>query len=236
MNNELCRREIEAVVMHNWSPGANQWLAMSMPHAALAAAAHAMLGHELEAPPTTFVTQCAEAAMTQLRTVHNAACDLAGTNPSALSHPATAKALEQQLVSLLVNCLPERVPTAAKANRGSRAKVVSRFRDFLASKQYQPVYVAEICAAIGVSESSLRHCCQEQLGMGPIHYLWLRRMHLARRALLAGAGAKAVTEVATENGFWELGRFSVQYRALFGESPSATFKRSRRETPGSRER
>ncbi len=53
--------------------------------------------------------------------------------------------------------------------------------------------------------------------MGPIRYLTLRRMHLVRRALLRTDPSKAtVTQVATEYGFWELGRFSVAYRTLFG--------------------
>jgi hypothetical protein len=34
-----------------------------------------------------------------------------------------------------------------------------------------------------------------------------------------------VTSVATDHGFSELGRFSVQYRTLFGESPSASLQR-----------
>jgi hypothetical protein len=55
-------------------------------------------------------------------------------------------------------------------------------------------------------------------------------MHLARRALMLGDPAKAnVTQTATEYGFWELGRFAVSYRQLFGEPPSATLRRS----PGS---
>jgi AraC-like DNA-binding protein len=67
--------------------------------------------------------------------------------------------------------------------------------------------------------------------MSPHKYLWLRRMHLARRAL-AGAdpAAAAVTGIALDHGFGELGRFAVQYRELFGESPSATL----RSTPNNR--
>ena len=64
--------------------------------------------------------------------------------------------------------------------------------------------------------------------MGPIHYLWLRRMHLARRALAAATSdGLTVTGVAADYGFGELGRFAVEYRTLFGESPSLTLKRSR---------
>ena len=63
--------------------------------------------------------------------------------------------------------------------------------------------------------------------MSPTRYLWLRRMHLARRALRrADPAMTTVTEIASNCGFWELGRFSVAYRALFGESPSAALRRS----------
>jgi AraC-like DNA-binding protein len=64
--------------------------------------------------------------------------------------------------------------------------------------------------------------------MGPKHYLLLRRMHLVRRALRENASAETtVTEVATRFGFWQFGRFAVEYKALFGESPSTTLARLR---------
>jgi hypothetical protein len=51
-------------------------------------------------------------------------------------------------------------------------------------------------------------------------------MHLAKRALRQSAPlTTSVTEVATRYGFWQLGRFAVEYYSLFGEAPSATLGR-----------
>ena len=53
------------------------------------------------------------------------------------------------------------------------------------------------------------------------------RLTRARFALLAADCRLAkVTEIATSFGFVELGRFSVEYRELFGESPSRTLQRA----------
>jgi AraC-like DNA-binding protein len=210
---------------HVWTQGNNGLATMSLAPEDLAAAGRTIAGRELTAPLQTRIVRPSPVLMARLRALHQATCQLAKNSPGLLAHPAMARALEHELVRAMVACLAGSAPIESK--RGiQHAKVIARFEDFLAAKRYEPVYLAEICAAIGVSERTLRSCCQEYLGMGPIHYLWLRRMHLARRALVgADAALETVTDIATEHGFWELGRFSVEYRTLFGESPSATLKR-----------
>jgi AraC-like DNA-binding protein len=137
-----------------------------------------------------------------------------------------ARSLEKSLVHVMVACLAEGDPVRIRAGAVRHSAIVTRFEQFLAAHQFQPVYLEELCTAIGVSETVLRFCCQEHLGMSPFRYLGLRRMHLAHRALiLADAAKTTVTGIATDHGFWELGRFSIEYRKLFGESPSATLHR-----------
>ncbi len=72
----------------------------------------------------------------------------------------------------------------------------------------RPIYCKEICDAIATPERTLRTCCEEHLGMGPMRYLWPRRMHLARNALArANPATSTVTEITTEFGFWSLDAF-----------------------------
>ena len=110
--------------------------------------------------------------------------------------------------------------------QGQHTIVIRRFRRVVEENPEEPLYIPDICNAIRVSPRALLMCCQEHLGMGPKRYLLLRRMHLVRQALRqATPGATSVTEIATRYGFWQLGRFAVNYHSLFDESPSATLRR-----------
>jgi AraC family ethanolamine operon transcriptional activator len=51
-------------------------------------------------------------------------------------------------------------------------------------------------------------------------------MRMVQRALRDGMAADAtVTEIATQFGFWQFGRFAGEYKLLFGELPSTTLAR-----------
>ena len=201
---------------------------MSLSHEDLAAASRAIAGHEIVMPSDSQVLRPAPRAMTRLMSIHEAAGKIAIGAPESLAHPAVAKALEQELTHAMIDCLAGLPLEKAGSGPLRRARIMTRLEDFLAARRYEPVYVAEICTAIGASERTLRAVCHENLGMGPLRYLWLRRMHLARHALLrANPAETSVTSVATDYGFWELGRFSVDYRAMFGEVPSVTLHSKR---------
>jgi methylphosphotriester-DNA--protein-cysteine methyltransferase len=65
------------------------------------------------------------------------------------------------------------------------------------------------------------------LGMGPSGYRRLRQMQQVHRALRSEDPRDAsVFKVASRYGIRDLGRFAAGYRALYGEFPSATLRRS----------
>jgi transcriptional regulator GlxA family with amidase domain len=74
-----------------------------------------------------------------------------------------------------------------------------------------------------VSERTLRNAFNEIHGVPPCRHLRMLRLRHVRKVLLAAdRELTTVTNVATAWGFSELGRFSVEYRRAFGESPSQT--------------
>src|SRR5208283_1508948 len=192
----------------------------------LAATARTLTGRDISPRADTYCIRPNPHRFARLRRLHSAAGSLAATSPDALSHLEITHALEEGLKHATIMCLTD--GERFELRRGGRHHVLTmmRLEEFFATHHDRPVYLSEICAAANVSENTLRLCCREHLGMGPVRYLWLRRMHLARSALLlAREGGAAVTSIAMAHGFWELGRFAVAYRGLFGEAPLATLRR-----------
>jgi len=207
--------------------GRMDWALLSLPVEDMIAAGLALSGHELRPPSNALFVTPAPERMTRLRSLHDAGASLAKYAPHVLAHPEAARALEHSIIEALVGCLTDDETTREKWARRARPTVMRRFQQVLEENIEDPVYVPEICKMIGVPERVLRRTCQHYLDMSPKQYLTLRRMQLARKALQSpDVRGTSVTETATRFGFWQLGRFSVAYRSIFGESPSATLRRS----------
>jgi AraC-like DNA-binding protein len=192
-------------------------------------ACQAINGREFPQPASRRYLRLEHDLMSRLLKLHEVVGYLARTNPALLEQTEVARALEQQLIHLMVRCLTDGATSNLTRGFCQHGRIIVRFEEFLEANPDEPLYLTEICTAIGVAERTLRNACEEHLGMGPIRYLTLRRMHLVRRALLrANRSTATVTQIMTDHGFWELGRFAVQYKALFGESPSVSLQRQPR--------
>ena len=216
---------------NNRSSSACRWGSIALTHDDIAGAGETIIGRELIAPPVTHLIKPAPHLLSRLLNLHEAAGHPARTAPDILAKPEVARAMDQALVEAMVACLASGAPAHERGAYRNHAGVMRRLEEALRANAEGPLYMDDLCTMIGVSHRTLIDCCQEHLGMSPKRYLLLRRMHLAWRALREGhPESTTVTEIATNYGFWELGRFSVAYRSLFGESPSTTLRRPREES------
>jgi AraC-like DNA-binding protein len=214
-------RHSDADEYHQRSSGSASFGAMSLPVDDMVSVGAAMAGRDLTPPKDPLTHTPAPSAMANLQRLHAAAAGLAEDAPEIIAHREAGRGLEQALIEALVGCLGEGSVSADRLAWRHHSLIMRRFRRALEENLDQPLYIPELCRAIGVSDRTLRLCCQEQLGMSPKRYLVLRRMNLARRTLRDSApGATTVTEIATQYGFWQFGRFAGHYKSLFGEAPS----------------
>lgn len=120
-------------------------------------------------------------------------------------------------------------PTTTQPGRRAipRRQIVRTAMDFIDQRGGKYLTVTDLASAASVSERTLRSAFQDYFGMGPVRYLKLRTLNLARQALQnADPTGTTVTRVATQFGVWELGRFARDYQLLFGELPSETLRRA----------
>ena len=225
MSPETILRHTEAFDAFQKSSGCAAWGSMSVSLAAVADIGSMMAGHELAPPGDSIIIKPSSAAMWRLQKIHAEIDQLATSAPDRFACAAAVKGMEQALFEAMVSCLGA---TESQQTRGAQARhaaVMRKFHAFLEVNPDAPVYMSEVSAALGISARTLRACCQEHLGMGAKRYLMLRRLHFARRALQkADPNVLRVTDVATEFGFWELGRFAGVYKSVFGKSPSKTLE------------
>ncbi|WP_310881709.1 helix-turn-helix domain-containing protein [Bradyrhizobium brasilense] len=109
--------------------------------------------------------------------------------------------------------------------------LVARAEAIAAGDAEEMTRIPAICHQLSVSQRTLRKAFRSVYGQSPCRRIRVLRLNQARQALLAVNGETAkVTEIAICFGFFELGRFSVEYRKLFGESPSQTLRAAGRDS------
>lgn len=117
------------------------------------------------------------------------------------------------------------VPPPAPRIAG-RYRRLRQARDFIAGHLHEPIHVGDICSELGLSERGVENLFRDLIGLNPSAFLRRQRHHSVHRSLLSSESVPgAVKKVALEFGFRHLGRFSHDYRQLFGEKPSDTLTR-----------
>jgi AraC-like DNA-binding protein len=214
--------------IHQRTRGAGRWGMISVDAEFFAQSTKALAGSAIVPPQVGQVLRPSGADMNELQRLHAKACRLVETRPETVAHREIARAIEHEIIYALVECLKAKVVCGDTAARRRCAAIMNRFEAALAANLDRQLPIATICKSLSVPERTLRMCCRECLGTGPSRYIQLRRLNLVRDALRqAGPATARVSDIAARYGYSEFGRFAASYRAIFGETPSATLRGAR---------
>ena len=229
---------VDAASIFRWGSGAevallarepgDGWLLSATPEAVARAAASRGGGGGGKTPVPSGLVKATPAGMAELRELFGeaeVAFERAG--PAGLSAEA-ARRLGETLLGAVVrlSCGESAPGRPSRGPRVDRGRIVSRVEEVFAEAESRPLYLESLSEALGVPERTLRLVFTEQYGAGPTRVLRCRRLCQAHRALLHAPAGARVAEIAGRCGFWHLGLFSSEYRALLGELPSETLRRS----------
>ncbi len=100
---------------------------------------------------------------------------------------------------------------------------VARMVHYIDQNLKQAIDVEELSAVSNLSVRSIYNAFSKSFSVTPKCYIKQRKLQQLRTDLQTGR-CRNVTEVALDYGFVHLGRFSSDYRKLFGELPSETLR------------
>jgi AraC-like DNA-binding protein len=131
--------------------------------------------------------------------------------------PETLPGITRATIELLGACL---AMEAGRTDFGVReSPVLMRARNYVEHNLLEPsLNPAKVSEALGVSRSTLYRLF-EPLG-GVTAFIWERRLHLARAALLDPKRARRISEIAFQCGFSSEAHFSRSFRKAFNIRPS----------------
>ncbi len=96
-----------------------------------------------------------------------------------------------------------------------------------------PPSIEELAALIGTSPRNLQYLFKHHLGVSPKQFIQLCRLNTARKFLrTTPQRGGSISDAANKLGYWHMGDFSRQFRALFNQLPREYLQSRNGQQPG----
>ena len=157
----------------------------------------------------------------RLRKIVNGAFSAGRTAPLEL--------VERELFNELESAWKERpdvINLPSEHTRLAERIVVSALR-YAQLKYGENVLISELVENESVGYRTLLRAFERYIHFSPKHYLKLRQLNAVYHAIRKNNGFERLTDILGEQGVNEFGRFAGEYRAIFAELPSDTYRRHR---------
>jgi AraC-like DNA-binding protein len=201
-------------------------LNVSLTHAALACQLSALLNEPvakaLEFAPLLSVVEGYGRTLAQY--VRLAVSELEKPD-SIMWTPIAMAQIEEFIMTVLLLAHPHNYSHAlSRLKSGGGPRDVRRAIDYIEANCQSPITLRDLVVVSGVAGRTLLKHFHDYMGTTPMRYLAKVRFEKARAALRCPEPGASVAEIAEAWGLGHLGRFSVEYRRRFGESPSETLR------------
>lgn len=185
-------------------------------------------GFDGELVPCTNVLPMHPTRSADLRAYLRSLFALAEQEPVRLQHPPTQGLILADLLPLLLEALVSGSTVSPPPRPPARIAMVKQVQQWMHDHPGRPVTLADLCRQAHASRRTLIQGFQDHLGMGPMAYLKVLRLHAIHSRLLeADPRETQIGTLAGEWGFYNAGHFAADYRRLFGERPRDTLRRPR---------
>jgi transcriptional regulator GlxA family with amidase domain len=145
---------------------------------------------------------------------------------SMLWDPIVMARFEELVVTGLLLSQPHNYTEAlSHLERPVAPRDVKRAIDYMHANLGEDLTLADVIAQARVPGRTLLKHFREFKGVSPMRYLRNARFDHVREALTCAKADESVGDIASRCGFSHMGRFSVEYRLRFGETPSMTLAR-----------
>ena len=142
--------------------------------------------------------------------------------------PLTIAQFEQFIITGLLLTHPHNYSEAlCQLERPIVPRDVKRALDYIHDHLDEPITLADLVQSSKVAGRTLLKHFRDYKGTSPMRYLRDARLDRVHQSLVRADPEESVTAIALKWGFSHIGRFSLAYRARFGESPSRTLLRRR---------
>lgn len=148
-----------------------------------------------------------------------------------LKEPAVIANFENTLITAMLFGLEHNLSEALRrptAEVGCRQ--VRLVEEYIKVHAAEPIDMSTIAKVSGCSVSSIYRAFRRHRSYTPMKFLQDTRMGIARQRLLQTRSERSVTSIALESGFAHLGRFALEYKRRFHESPSQTLAHAKELT------
>ncbi|GAA1162027.1 hypothetical protein GCM10009630_70400 [Kribbella jejuensis] len=143
-------------------------------------------------------------------------------NPLVKESPLVLASASHLLAASVLATFPNTTMTEPEG-RAAHPGTVQRALAYMESHLDQPIGVADIAAAAGVTVRALQAAFRRHLDSTPLDHLRRLRLAEVRAELLAADPTETtVAAIAARWGFHHHGRMTAAYRDLYGELPSTT--------------